>query len=214
MRPKFLCALLLSALLVLGAAFYLKQHLGNAAVTPSHSSNFESTAASQPAKTIPPPVASNSRPTLTANNLNTPAATIMTPEQRQASIEAEADRLQELSMNNDPASLADILADLSSPEKEIRSAAIEAARQFGSPSAIPTLKTAAASTTDPEEQASLLAAADYLSLPSFGDPNVPTAMPLDQIQANNQRREQIAQKQKAASNQEPTPASPQSTSGN
>jgi len=50
-----------------------------------------------------------------------PASTItLTPEQRQAAIDAETDRLQEWSMNDDPAFLSNILADLNNSEKEIR----------------------------------------------------------------------------------------------
>jgi hypothetical protein len=204
MRPKFLFVLLLSALLVLGAAFFLKQYLGNVTAPLQNFSNVESIVPPQPAKTISISVVKN----------DSLIVSTMTPEQHEASIDAEADHLRELSMNDDAASLSDILADLTNSEKEIRSAAIEAARQFGSPNAIPALKTAAANTTDPGEQAALLAAADYLSLPSFGDPNVITATPLDQIQANNQKREQqIVRRQKTVSNQNPT-STPQSSSGN
>ena len=65
---------------------------------------------------------------------------ILTDEQRQAAIDAEIDRLQQWSMNDDPASLSNILADLTSPEKEIRDAAIEATKEFGSTNAIPALE--------------------------------------------------------------------------
>jgi HEAT repeat protein len=78
-------------------------------------------------------------------------------------------------MNDDPASLSNILADLTNPEKEIRDAAIEAAKQFGSTNAIPTLKAVAANTTDTEEQIALLEAANFLSLPpvDFSQPTPP-----------------------------------------
>jgi hypothetical protein len=46
---------------------------------------------------------------------------------------AEIDRLRDWSMNDDAESLNHIVADLTSPEKEIREAAIEATKQFGSP---------------------------------------------------------------------------------
>jgi hypothetical protein len=46
---------------------------------------------------------------------------------------AEIDRLQDWSMNDDAESLNHIVADLTSPEKEIREAALEATKQFGSP---------------------------------------------------------------------------------
>src|ERR1017187_5475935 len=43
---------------------------------------------------------------------------------------AEIDRLQDWSMNDDAESLNHIVADLTSPEKEIREAALEATKQF------------------------------------------------------------------------------------
>ena len=52
------------------------------------------------------------------------------------------DRLQDWSMNDDAESLNHIVAGLTSPEKEIREAAIEATKQFGSADAISALKAA------------------------------------------------------------------------
>lgn len=69
-------------------------------------------------------------------------------------------------MNNDAQSLSNILADLTSPEKEIREAAIEAAKQFESTNAIPALKAAAANAEDNQEAIAMLEAADWLALPS------------------------------------------------
>jgi hypothetical protein len=200
MRPKFVFALLLLALLVLGAAFLLKQHWGNAAMPPPVN---ESVTPAPVASVAPPPTPIPAAPAAT----NAP-----TPEQRQAAIDAETDRLQEWSMSDDPASLSNILADLTNPEKEIRDAAIEATKQFGSTNAIPALKAAAANTTDTEEQIALLEAANFLSLPSmtFGGPATPQTP--EQIQAAAQRRAESkarrqAQMQNSAPNQNP-PAAP------
>jgi hypothetical protein len=200
MRPKFVFALLLLALLVLGAAFLLKQHSGNSAAPPPVN---ESVTPAPVASVAPPPTPIPAAPAAT----NAP-----TPEQRQAAIDAETDRLQEWSMSDDPASLSNILADLTNPEKEIRDAAIEATKQFGSTNAIPALKAAAANTTDTEEQIALLEAANFLSLPSmtFGGPATPQTP--EQIQAAAQRRAESkarrqAQMQNSAPNQNP-PAAP------
>jgi hypothetical protein len=57
---------------------------------------------------------------------------------------AEIDRLRDWAMNDDAESLNHIVAGLTSPEKEIREAAIEATKQFGSTNAISALKAAAA----------------------------------------------------------------------
>jgi len=180
MRPKFVFAVLLLALLALSAIFFLKQHLGNVAPSP----------APPPASTV---VASVAPPPAPAPIPAAPASTItLTPEQRQAAIDAETDHLQQWSMNDDPASLSNILADLTSPEKEVREAAIEAAKQFGSTNAIPTLKALAANTTDTEEQAALLEAANFLSLPSIFDVGKP-ATPAEREarrQAQMQKRAQ------------------------
>jgi hypothetical protein len=164
MRSKFVFVLLLLALLVLGAALYLKQHPGNTAPPPI----LEIAA--------PAPVVSNAVAVAVPPPAPAPAVTnVLTPEQREAAINAETDRLQQWSMSDDPASLSSILADLTNPEKEIRDAAIEAAKQFGSTNAIPVLKAVAANTTDTEEQIALLEAANFLSLPpvDFSQPTPP-----------------------------------------
>jgi hypothetical protein len=68
-------------------------------------------------------------------------------------------------MNDDSASLSDILQALTSPEQEIRQAAIEATKQFGSTNAIPALKTAAENAKDLKEKIAVLEAVEFLSLP-------------------------------------------------
>ena len=179
MRPKFVFALLLLALLTLGAAFLLKQRLGNTS-TPAPAT-LESATPTPVASVAPPPAPAPVPAAPTPTNT-------LTPEQHQAAIDAETDRLQQWCMNDDPASLSNILADLTNSEKEIRDAAIEAAKQFGSTNAIPALKAVAANTADTEEQIALLEAANFLSLPSinFGGPATPKTP--EQIQADAQRR--------------------------
>ena len=142
------------------------------------------------------PAAPQTAPTVT-NVPPAPAPVVtktLTPEERQAAIDAETDRLQQWSMNDDPASLSSILADLTNSEKEVRKAAIEAAEQFGSTNAIPVLKNLAANDEDPEEKAALLEAANFLSLPSIFDVGQP-ATPAER-EAHRQ-----AQMQKHSQNQ-------------
>ena len=195
MRPKFVFVMLLLASLVLGLALYLKPHTGQVA-TPSASPEIAAPAplpVSNAMMSVAPPTA--------------PVSTNpLTPEQRQAAIDAETDRLQEWCMSDDPVSLSNILADLTSPEKEIRDAAIEAAKQFGSTNAIPVLKAVAANTADTEEQIALLEAASFLSLPSLSSSGPDTGTP-EQIQADAQRNAEKdahrqAQRQRHASTQE------------
>lgn len=204
MRPKYVFVLLLPALLVLGVALYLKPHPGPAATPPA---NLEIAA---PA----PPPASNVVTSVTLPPAPAPVSTnTLTPEQRQAAIDAETDRLQQWSANDDPASLSNILTDLTSSEKEIRETAIEAAKQFGSTNAIPALKAVAANTTDTEEQIALLEAANFLSLPSLNSSGPDTRTP-EQIQADAQRNAERqarrqAQLQKNGARQNSQPSSDQ-----
>jgi hypothetical protein len=203
MRPKFVFAVLLLASLILGAVFLLKQHLGNTAPPPN------------PEIAAPAPVVSNVMAVAVPSPASAPAAAATvatnaaTDEQHQATIDAETDRLQQWSMNDDPASLSNILADLTSSEKEIRDAAIEAAKQFGSSNAIPVLKAAARNTTDTAEQIALLEAADFLSLPSISEGGFETTKSFDQLKAEKPARQQ---KQKSISPQGQPPASDQNPS--
>jgi hypothetical protein len=182
MRPKFVFTLLLLALLILVGAFFLKQHLRNVPPpTPEIATPASVLAASVVARVAPPPAPAPIPATPVVTN-------ILTPEQREAAIDAETDQLQQWSMNDDPASLSNILADLTSSEKEIRDAAIEAAKEFGSTNAIPALKAAADNTDDLQEKIARLEAADFLSVPSM-DFSGPVIHPTpEQIQADAQRR--------------------------
>jgi hypothetical protein len=182
MRPKFVLALILLVALVLSAAFLLKQHLRSVSAPPAGAEIA-----------TPVPVTASNTVTSVASSavFIPPAPTVtntLTPEQRQTAIEAETDRLQQWSMNDDPASLSNILADLTNSEKEIREAAIEATKQFGSSDAIPTLKQVAADTSDTGEQIALLEAADFLSLPSISDSSVQLPRTPEQIQMEQQKR--------------------------
>jgi hypothetical protein len=198
-RPKFVFTILLLALLVLGGVFLLKQHWGNAATPPPVNESMTPA----PVVSVAPPPAPVPVPAAPVST-NAP-----TPEQRQAAIDAETDRLQQWSMDNDPASLSNILADLTNSEKEIRDAAIEATKQFGSTNAIPTLKAVAANTTDPDEQIALLEAANFLSLPSVNFDGSTTPKTPEQIQADAQRRaESKARRQAQMQNRAPTQNSP------
>jgi hypothetical protein len=201
MRPKFVFALLLLAFLVLGGVFLLKQHLGKKATPPPVTESV--TPAPPPASNVVVSIAPPPAP------VPVPAAPVstnaLTPEQREAAIDAETDRLQEWSMSNDPASLSNILADLTSPEKEVRDAAIEAAKQFGSTNAIPTLKATADNTSDLQEKIALLEAADFLSLPplDFSQPATPKTP--ERIQADAQRQA-AREARRHAQTQSPAPS--------
>ncbi|MGA2180018.1 MAG: HEAT repeat domain-containing protein [Verrucomicrobiota bacterium] len=192
MRPKIVILILLAALAGVTGILLIK-HRGSPPPAAAPIAITETKpAAPQTAPTIanvPPPAPVAAAPVAT-----------LTPEQRQAAIDAETDRLQQWSMNDDPESLSNILADLTNPEKEVRKAAIEAADQFGSTNAIPILKNLAANNEDPEEKAALLEAANFLSLPSIFDTGTSTTP------AEREARRQ-ARMQNHAPNQNP-PAAP------
>ena len=120
------------------------------------------------------------------------ATNTLAAEQHEKDIAAETERLDQLAASDDPADLRPILADLTSPDKDIRAAAIEAVKQFGSRDAIPTLQNLAANTTDVEEKAALLEAADFLALPSLSElasqnsPATPEQIQADEAFRNRQ----------------------------
>ena len=218
MRPKFVL-FVLSAFLVIGAVVLLrpsKQPLQSPAAAPP-----VAVAPAAPANVPPLPL-----PAPVAAKPPTP-----TPQERQAAIDAEKDQLYTWSMSGDAANLPKILADLNSPEKEIRLAAIEAAKQFGDTNAIPVLKAAAAKTDDSQEAIAMLQAADFIALPeipltAFNGSQVPQTPQQAQAQAQSKaaaaarhqayeqaRAQQLAQMPGQQPNAPPAPA-PSQGAGN
>ena len=185
MRPKFVIALLLVTAIFIGGAIYLKQHLGPAAppvvpevvAAPAPESPQKNVVADLPPLPPPAPVPAP-----------VPA---LSPEQQLAATDAEIERLRVAGLSDNPADLQIILADLSSPEKEIREAALNAAKQFGSTNAIPALLTAATNAVDPKEKIELTEAADFIALPSLAFNTNAVPQTPEQIQADQQKRAQM-----------------------
>jgi len=97
-----------------------------------------------------------------------PATIVVQPQTNHAEfVHQRIAELNALAMNNDSASLETILSELRNPDRQIRKGALEATIQFEDRAAIPRLKEIAAATDDEEEKSELLAAADYLNLPSL-----------------------------------------------
>jgi hypothetical protein len=194
MRPRFVLTLILFAALVLAAAFYFKRSTSQ----PQPPSLVETTMFPPPAAKSAPATApdSASLPTIPQPlPAAVPVAAVvpsMTSEEKQSYIEAESSRLQDLSTQDDPASLSAIMNDLTNSEKEVRLAAIEATKQFGSKDAIPVLQADVASAADTDEKIALLEAADFLSLPTLVDAEVQTPPTPDQLQAIQQQRQKAA----------------------
>ena len=93
-----------------------------------------------------------------------------TPEAKEeAYVAGRVVELQDLGMEDDPASLETILSELNNRNPSIREAAVQAAVQFGSRDAIPRLQDAAAKADDPEEKADILEAIEFLKLPTLSE---------------------------------------------
>jgi|GEM_PF-6038646 len=176
MRPTFAAVVFTVAILAIGAMIFVK-------------SRRIAAPASAPA-----PVASVSQPDLVPPPVPVTPKKVLNPEERQAAIDAEKDKLYAWSMSNDRQSFSNILGDLVSPEKEVRMAAIEATKQFGDTNAIPVLRSLAANilanaanntpnadangdenAPDNDEAIKMIQAADFIALPPVtwvkADPN-------------------------------------------
>lgn len=90
-------------------------------------------------------------------------------EEHRAWLKDRGEALMDISWNDDKESLDAILAELSNPDPEIRSAALEATLNFASRDAIPRLETVALATDDPLERKKLQDAAEYLKLPTLSE---------------------------------------------
>jgi len=172
MRTKFIFAILFASMLVLGAAFLLKRHMERQSPDPNSTASAISASpmVSTPAMTVvsnKPAYQPHPTPVMLPPAVNAPSSGT---NRADLDADAEVDRLYALSLKDDPASLSNILAALTDPNSEIRAAAIEAAKQFGSTNAIPALKAAVDATDDIQDKIAYLEAVDFLNTPAF-DPN-------------------------------------------
>jgi len=169
MSSKFLLGILLPAILVLGLALLLR-HTTSTAVQNAIPAAAAPAPASKPAaNAMPAP--------LPLPAVATPAPAPTTEEDRQDAINKEKDRLFDLETSQDPQALSHILADLYSPEKDIRMAALDAAEQVHNTNAIPVLKAIAVTNQDTDEQMAFFQAAKFIATPlgslSGGSPPTP-----------------------------------------
>jgi HEAT repeat protein len=125
---------------------------------------------SDPGAPVPPPNAAGLNTTnpplhaaVTENSEDSPQA------KHQAYVEERANQLMDLASEDDQESLNTILSELTNRDPEIRKAALEAAVQFGSRDAIPSLTEAALQSENPEEKAAINKAVEFLKLPSLSE---------------------------------------------
>jgi hypothetical protein len=213
MRPKFLLVLFAVILVIAGGIVLVKRDTTKPAPV------VDATSVTTAPVNAPTPTAPVPAPAPEAVVTKPPE----TPEEHQAAVDAEVSQLNKLSYKNNAASLAAIEADLTSPEKSIRVAAIEAAKQFGDTNAIPVLRGDAASSQDMDEQIAMLQAAQFLAVPE-ADLNATNSNPIpatpEQIQAAQQKYAAIQARQQARSGRSQNSAqsspsgTPPSTPGN
>jgi hypothetical protein len=99
-----------------------------------------------------------------------PIATVPPSTNRQdhaAYVEQRVEELEKLAMRNDKDAMLAILQELNNPDKQIRTAALEALKQYRSRDAIPGLQEQLARTDDPAEKAEIQETIDWLKLPTF-----------------------------------------------
>lgn len=82
-------------------------------------------------------------------------------------IATRIDELDDLAWFDDPDSLGKILTELRNPLPEIRAAALEATRDFGSRDAIPYLEAISRDSKDPLEQKAIQELIEHLNLPTL-----------------------------------------------
>ncbi len=82
-------------------------------------------------------------------------------------IAAKTEALNDLAWEDDPESMGKILAELRSPLPEIRAAALQATKDFGSREAIPYLRVIARDTADLQEEKNLKDLIEFLEIPTL-----------------------------------------------
>lgn len=132
------------------------------------SSNVPPVAAiGEPTNQEPPAVTTvQANPDVNSDSSNTPAMT--SEEARAAQIQRDLDEIREALANGtvDPSATENILLDkVTNPEKEVRTAALEALIQLNDTNAIPRLQQAVQSLEDLHDKSAVLDAIAYLQLP-------------------------------------------------
>jgi len=171
LRPKVIAVILFTALGVLGTVDLILRLL-------DHKSGSETPSSLVVAKTetgiSPQKDFSTPSPLSVAKDKTPVVAQPVVQETKSANhdpgyVQERIAELTSLAMNDDSKSLETIWSELSNPNKEIRAGALAAVVQFGDRSVIMRLHELASQTEDPAEKASILAAADYLSLPTLSE---------------------------------------------
>jgi hypothetical protein len=160
MRPKIVIGVMVIVVLAIGLVRISRTLRSQ----PSGPSADLHSAISSPPLSTKPTISLTPTTAINGSGTNPPAA----PDPAHAQhVQQRIMELNILAMKSDRASRDAILGELQNPDKEIRKGALEAAIQFGDRSVVPRLKEVAAETQDPAEKAEILAAIDYINLPSL-----------------------------------------------
>ena len=166
MRAKLLAAAVLTAC-VTGAGFRI---LSDRARHHSRSPVEDATLALQTGQALPEqPAALSASDDVQLITRPEPSMQNTNDSDRQERVSERSAELMALAMNNDPNARDMLLSELQNPDKDIRSAAIDALIQLGDRSAVPRMRQLADRMQDPDEKADMLAAADFLDLPALTD---------------------------------------------
>ena len=169
MRPKVVFTTLTIAvgLLVLTglASKFLTRRPAAMATAPPAESTTSQPQITKPAAVTSP--AGNSAPAATTEALD--KLTALQNQRHDEYVRQRINELNDLAMNEDAASHAVILSELTNADQAIRHAALEALIQTKDQSVIPRLQQIAEFTEDPEEKAALLEAIKFINLPSLTD---------------------------------------------
>jgi HEAT repeat protein len=173
MRPKFVIPLLVLGVFAVGSLFLIPRRDATDTQPATATEQADEAAATRPTAATNGPVHGRAQEPVAPGTVEaqaTPAddATGDTPEAKhEAYVAARVAELSDLAMNDDRDSLNSILDELTNRDPEIRTAALEAAKQFGSRDAIPKLMDAVQQMEDPREQVAIIEAIEWLRLPSL-----------------------------------------------
>jgi len=95
-----------------------------------------------------------------------PDSTLAEPETHEDYINRRIGELMDLAMTDEQSALVVILSELTNPDAQVRNAAVDAAVQFKSPDAIPSLQGAYNRTDDPQEKIRISSAIEFLAVPA------------------------------------------------
>jgi hypothetical protein len=184
MRPKIVAVVIGFAVIALIGLSLLRSRRdqpgdpdgGNAAVnakalgtTPETSAHLEKSNSTSGLKTAGSAILSNGVAASRLANATTagPVAKSSEPLTHEEYVEQRVGELMDLGMTDDPEALKTLLTEIHNSDPEIRKAAVEATKQFGSADAIPKLEEAIATAETAEDKQDLKEAIEFLKLPSI-----------------------------------------------